>query len=327
MLTNNIIDYFKSKLDFNNSILEDSKRQLFSNIKSLEKLDSFIGQEILVNLLKMSLIAANKASKPLEHICIFGPPGYGKSKLAELVANEYNAIIKSFIGTDLKDKKNIDELINFLKVKTGNKKIVFIDEIHNIPIKTAEKLYEAVQDFKIDSEIIEPFTLICATTTSGKIPKPLYDRITYKIKMDKYSQEDIVKIVTKTFDFDEDLALFIAKRSKLIPRIAIQYSKMIKDAAIYDDSEPTLRHGSFIMNMLQINSDGLSATDILILQLLKLTPNLSKQTICSSLKIDLDEYSSNIEPYLLSLNLIQISSKGRNLTLLGRQYIQNIKTD
>ena len=131
-------------------------------------LKKFYGQEAAVDILSVAIGAAKKQKKPLDHILFYGGPGLGKSLLARTMACEMNSYYKEFLGSELRESSSIKDLLNFLLLPYPNKAI-FIDEVHSISLKSAEMLYEAMQDFSIKGEKIVPFTLMAATTYSGKI--------------------------------------------------------------------------------------------------------------------------------------------------------------
>lgn len=284
--------------------------------------DSFVGQEDVTDMLRVAVMSAKKQNKPISHILLYGQPGLGKSLLARTVAAEMKAYYKEFLGSELKGKSKIELVIQFLKLDIDNK-VMMIDEIHNIPSEISEYLYEAMQNFSIKSEPIKPFTLIAATTSAGDINRPLRERFTYTLKLGLYSIEEIALMLQDKYsNFDDEMALFVAKRSKGIPRIAMHLGKIINDTAVYDSEEPAIKHAIFVMEILSINEDGLTKDDMGVLNLLRSSSSaLSKSAICSILRIDQSDYDWIIEPTLLSMNLMIITKAGRVLTDRGRSYL------
>jgi holliday junction DNA helicase RuvB len=296
----------------------------FPNIDPLELLlfEDFIGQEKVIDVLRIAVQSALLKQRSLDHVLFYGPAGVGKSLLAIILRNEMNALYKTFLGSELKNVSSLTEMFTFLSVPSFNK-ILFIDEMHHIPTKTAENLYEAVQDFRIKTIKIPPFTLIGATTEPGDIPRPLLDRFSYQLKLDPYSKDDLALMLLKKYPtLDEEVADYIANRSKGNPRITYTYLKQIDNAAIVDGSEIKARHAEFFMEIMQINSDGLTVDDIKLLKLLADTPlPLGKVTLCSILGFSESDYNFMIEPYLLRLGFMTILPRGRKITSSGFNYL------
>lgn len=310
-------------------IFLESGRIFKENERQSVKLSDIIGQTNVKDLLYVGIESCKDSNRTLDHVLLFGPPGNGKSMIANAIANELSAEIIQFFGTELKDKSTFEDLIDCLKTFSRQKKVIFVDEIHNIPVKSGELLYQAMQDFVIDDTRIDKFTLIGATTNPGKLQRPFRDRFTYNIKLDQYSIDDIKEIVLRKFPkFSPDLAAFVASRSKLIPRIAIHFSTIIESAAIYDNSTPSVSHGFFVMNLLKVDSLGLNENDRNVLKLLYRSSGhtLGKNTIIASLDIDESDYNFMIEPILLRMGLLSIIPKGRTLTSSGKSLAKSYST-
>jgi holliday junction DNA helicase RuvB len=230
--------------------------------------DNFVGQADVVDLLRVAVAASKKRCEPLSHILICGPPGLGKSLLAKTVASEISADYNEVLGSELRTTKDMANVIGFLRGREENK-VLFIEEIHNLRGANAEPLYEAIQDFSIKNEDILPFTLIGATNYTGKIAKPLKDRFAYIVHLHRYNIEEICKVLSnKYIDMDPEVVKYISSRAKGIPRVALHYAKIISDAAVYDEKEPSLRHAEFVMKALDINEEGLTRDDMRVLNLL-----------------------------------------------------------
>jgi Holliday junction DNA helicase RuvB len=206
-----------------------------------------------------------------------------------------------------------------------SRKVVFIDEIHSLSIKRSEILYEAVQDFKLKGIDIPKFCLIGATTYAGTIDKPLRNRFHYLIKLNYYSFEEIKDIIKINYpQFSDDVAMYIAIRSKGIPRIALSYSRIANSVSIYDNKEPSKIHVDFTMDMLNINEDGYTFDDIEVIKLLYTEGRpIGRQSICSVLGIDTTDYISNIEPVLMKSKLLIVTPRGRRITDYGIAYLRN----
>ena len=211
-----------------------------------KNLNEFFGQEKLKNIINILITSSQKRNKSIDHILLHGAPGYGKTTLAKIIANELKAKIH-FAQGPLIDKK-ADVLSLFGSLKKGN--IIFIDEIHGINKNVEELLYSALEEKVMDVAIgpegdqkiirmkLPDFTVIGATTKIGKISIPLKDRFSIQAKLEKYSNNDISKIIKKTFDFnnikiEKKLETKIARFANATPRIAKNLVERIIDYAIY----------------------------------------------------------------------------------------------
>lgn len=284
--------------------------------------EDFIGQEKIIDTLKVAVKSALIEQRSLDHVLLYGQAGLGKSSLAVILRNEMNALFKPFLGSELKSTASLSELNTFLTIPTFNK-IIFIDEIHHIPTKTAEMLYEAVQDFRIKMRKIPQFTLIGATTEPGDIPRPFLDRFSYQLKLEPYAKDDLaLMLVKKNSGLDMGVANYIAARAKNNPRIAFTYLKQISNAATVDGIKIGVRHAEFFMEIMQINADGLTQDDIKVLKLLADTSlPLGRITLCSILGLSESDYDHMIEPYLLKMGFIVIMPRGRKITPQGMNYL------
>ena len=215
----------------------------FENNIRPKKLDEYIGQSALKSTLKISIEAAKKRNKPLDHLLFYGPPGLGKTTLASVIANELEANIKITSAPALERPRDIIGILMSLK----NGDILFIDEIHRLNKVTEEILYPAMEDFFLDMTTgkaqtvktlrvpLPKFTLIGATTKAGELSGPLRDRFGIIHRLQFYTTEELSKVVSRTakileISIDEDGAAIIASRSRGTPRIA---NRLVKRAADY----------------------------------------------------------------------------------------------
>src|SRR5690606_37642936 len=197
-------------------------------------LQDFIGQENIKLILSVALNSAKQRGSKLEHIIIYGPPGLGKTTLANIIATEMRSKLHTSIGTTLQKRADIVEL--FEDVLEGD--IVFIDEIHRITINLVELLYTAMEDGYIDFGneriYIPKFTLMGATTRLGDLSKPLRDRFGIQLRLEYYSQEELVNIAYRTASvlsvaITRDGALTLASRSRGTPRILNSFIRRAVD--------------------------------------------------------------------------------------------------
>lgn len=305
-------------------------------------LNQYIGQSNIINNLNIFINAAKKRNEVLDHCLIYGPQGLGKTTLANVIANEMGSDFKSITAVSL-DK--VKDLINILiTINPGD--TLFIDEIHRLSKSCMEALYSAMEDYYVDIIYgqneniktirvdIQPFTLIAATTKVNMINKPLKDRFGIKLKLDYYSEEDIIKIIKRTakvYDtkIDNKACKSIANKSRLTPRIANNYFKRIRDfASILNDNFITLEICNNAFKDMKINNDGLEEFDILYLDILIRLYNggpCGINTLSANLNCDIDTIESIYEPYLIQKELIKKTNRGRVITSYGIEYFNNLE--
>jgi Holliday junction DNA helicase RuvB len=206
--------------------------------------DEFIGQKELVDNLKLYIEASNNRGDALDHVLLFGPPGLGKTTLANIVSKELKSNIKQASGPVVERAGDLAGLITNL----AHRDVFFIDEIHRLNAVVEEYLYSAMEDFSIDIMIdkgpsarsvqltIEPFTLIGATTRLGNLTSPLRDRFGVVLRVDYYEAEDLFHIINRSanileVDIDDEGAMELARRSRGTPRIANRILRRARDFA------------------------------------------------------------------------------------------------
>lgn len=293
-------------------------------------LSDLVGQTDAIDIISTAIKASREQEKQLEHILLYGGAGLGKTSLARAICNEMHGDFSQYVGSDLSSRNNIGALISLLSYETDVRKVIYIDEIHNLSGKWVERLYEPMQDFSIDGQSIGPWTLIGATTDVGLVRGPLRDRFTYKIRLTSYSVPELAILISKQFsNINPMIASFLAQRSKGTPRIALQYARMVVDAAAAEQSKEIEDiHADFVMEVNGVNADGLNLVDRKILfYLLKNKMPLSRNTIKSL--VDTSDFDLNNihEPFLIQMGLIQKTSRGRELTEKGKRYIKANRKD
>ena len=311
------------------------------NLLRPNKLDDFFGQDFIVSNLKVFIFSAKKRKTVLNHLLFYGPPGLGKTSLANVIANEMNARLITISGPILKDPT---ELISILAtINEGD--ILFIDEIHRMAKNVEEVLYSAMEDFKINIPYkseenckvldvsLPPFTLIGATTNAGLISKPLRDRFNTLFNFKFYNDDEIAKIIdcnVKKLDFniDENSIKILSKKSRMTPRVANNLIKKIYDYSIYKNikiiNEIDLKQAFDFFNIKEF---GLYESDIEILKILH--SNLkdepaSLETISSIINENPENLREVNEPYLLYLGLIERTKRGRKITKKGIEVLFKI---
>lgn len=296
------------------------------------QLKNFVGQQPIKKDLYIHLANSIMNWVPLEHTVFYGLPGLGKTTIANLVAEEMGATIHQKTGKEL----NKDGLHTILK-SIGFRDILFVDEIHSAPLSVMEVLYgpmQIINDLKINKDpmdkaftfegiSIEPFTLIGATTSAGMISKPLRDRMILNYHFLPYTTKELTDILIMK-NCPKDSSKFISERSRGVPRVALNYFLRIRNEC-FTEEKITVKVCSKVFERLGVDSKGFMATDVLILQFLEDVGNASESEIYKTLGVDSTDYRNMYEPFLMNKRFIRISSKGRSLTKLGKQYIKALK--
>lgn len=291
--------------------------------------DNYIGQEKMKKRLSISIDASKKKKHPLDHLLFYGPPGLGKTTIANIIANEMGVNIKSQSAPSI---EKIRDLVTLLVTLEEND-ILFIDEIHRMNTYIEETLYSAMEDFFI--EIIADlenekkpirislpkFTLIGATTKPGSISSPLRDRFGIQEKLEFYTIEELSIIAHQyaeklDFDISEIACNEIAKRARGTPRIAIKNLKRLHDyyLSVGFDLESKKEITDAIIFMIGVTEEGFYEKDIEYLTLLAKNGPMGIKNISSMLSEDPSNIEDFIEPHLLQSGFIMKSSRGRHLT-------------
>ena len=292
------------------------------------RLSDYLGQEKIKSSLDISIKAAKLRNEPLDHILLYGPPGLGKTTLAQILANEMGVNIKISSGPAIEKPGDIAAILNGLK--PGD--ILFIDEIHRLNRVVEEVLYSAMEDFCIDIMIgkgpaaksvrmkLPKFTLIGATTRIGMLTAPLRDRFGEIHKLEYYSIDELSRIVMKSAvrldtSLDIESASELARRSRGTPRIANRLLKRVRDyALVANEGIISKLITDECLDMLDIDKYGLDATDRkyleMIIERFKGGP-VGLETLAASLSEETETIEDVYEPYLLQLGFIQRTPKGR----------------
>lgn len=297
-----------------------------------QALDDFIGQSQVIANLKVFLSSALAREKALDHVMFFGPPGVGKTTLAKLVGNFLKVNVKFVSGPALQRGGDLASLLT----KNPAKGVIFIDEIHRLPIQVEELLYPALEDSKLDLILGEgstarsvrldlpPFTLIGATTKIGNISAPLRDRFPIHLHLENYNIQDIKTILLNmaqrsNVSLTEDAAELIAARSRGVPRVAGNLLRRVIDFS--KAGEPlTASLADHALGALEIDSLGLSKNDKRYLHVLadfyKGGP-AGIETMAAALNEQVKTLEDFVEPYILRIGLIERTRRGRILTHKG----------
>ncbi|WP_042142432.1 MULTISPECIES: Holliday junction branch migration DNA helicase RuvB [unclassified Pseudoalteromonas] len=291
-------------------------------------LTDYTGQPHVKKQMEIFIAAAKARSEPLDHLLIFGPPGLGKTTLANIVANELNVNIKTTSGPVLEKAGDLAALLTNLEEDD----VLFIDEIHRLSPQVEEILYPAMEDYQLDIMIGEgpaarsikldlpPFTLVGATTRAGSLTSPLRDRFGIVQRLEFYSVEDLSKIVNRSADFldlpmNEQGAMEIAQRSRGTPRIANRLLRRVRDyAQVKGDGAVTLEIAQQALDMVDVDKSGFDFMDrkylLAIIEKFMGGP-VGLDNLAAAISEEKETIEDVIEPYLIQQGFIQRTPRGR----------------
>ncbi len=302
------------------------------------QLAEFIGQEELRANLGVFIAAARQRKQPLDHVLFYGPPGLGKTTLAQIVARELGVGFRATSGPVIARAGDLAALLTNLQPHD----VLFIDEIHRLNPAVEEILYPAMEDYQLDLIIGEgpgarsvridlpPFTLVGATTRSGLITRPLRERFGIPLRLNFYAPEELAVIVARAarllgMNLNADGALEVARRARGTPRVAGRLLRRVRDFAAMNGAAVIDRSAAdAALNRLAVDQRGLDAMDRRYLQLLAENYGggpVGVETLAAALAEQRDMVDEVIEPYLLQEGLVARTPRGRMLTDAAYNYL------
>ncbi len=301
-------------------------------------LNDFIGQEQVRANLRVFISAAGARAEAMDHVLFAGPPGLGKTTLAQIVARELGVNFKATSGPVIAKAGDLAAILTNLE----DRDVLFIDEIHRLNPAVEEILYPAMEDFQLDLIIGEgpsarsvridlaKFTLVGATTRSGLLTTPLRDRFGIPVRLDFYNEKELVEIVQRgarvlNIGLSQDGALEIARRSRGTPRVAGRLLRRVRDFASVAGAEMIDANlADTALGKLEVDSRGLDALDHRYLSCIAVNFGggpVGIETIAASLSEPRDAIEEIIEPYLIQQGFVNRTTRGRVLMPLAFQHL------
>jgi Holliday junction DNA helicase RuvB len=335
--------------------MDDQDRHVASGTLSVEEvavetslrprlLAEYIGQAPVKQNLEILLAAARQRDEAADHVLLYGPPGLGKTTLANIIARELGVNLHATSGPAIERPGDLAAILTNL----DDRDVLFIDEIHRLNHSVEEILYPAMEDFAIDVMIgrgpsarslrlsLKPFTVVGATTRAGRVGGPLRDRFGAVYRLDYYTEDELATIIKRSagileVDIDQEAVRVLARRGRGTPRVVNRLLRRVRDyAQVRSDGRIGAREATDAMNAMDIDDEGLDTTDrrllAAIVQKFASGP-VGGAAVAAVIGEEVDTIEDVYEPYLLQIGFLDRTPQGRIATERARDHLRQLGYD